>query len=259
MAEGTDIYAGGVKYNNSSINAYGIATFVDELLAIKKMVYDDKIISLPELQRVLKSNWEGQDKLRRTALLRCSKYGVGNSEADFFTNEVIAFLSNKINNHENGRGGVFRLGLFSIDWIFELGKRLGASADGRYSGDPVSKNLSSVVGMDTKGVTGTVRSVIKQNHTLAPNGAVLDIALHPTAVSGDEGASVMLDLLKIYFGGGGFAIQMNVVSADTLIAAQANPDKYRNLQVRLCGWNVYFTDLEKDVQDNLINSMRGCE
>lgn len=258
MRDGTDIYAGGAKYNNSSLNAYGIATLVDELLAIKTFVFDKKELALSELYGILKDNWASHERLRRRIETECPRYGVGNAEADALTERIIEFLSDKINNRPNGRGGVFRLGLFSIDWIFKMGRKLGASADGRHTGDPVSKNLSASVGMDKKGVTGLMRSVLSQNHSLIPNGAVLDIALHPTSVSGEEGLDVMCALLKLYLSGGGFAIQMNVVGKETLIAAQENPERYKNLQVRLCGWNVYFTDLDREVQDNLINSMVDC-
>ncbi len=255
MALGKDIYAGGAEYNNSSISAFGLATFTDELLAIKEMVYDKKLVTLSELYNILEKNWDGAEKLHTYATLSCKKYGRGESEADIFAADIIRFLSDQVNNRPNGRGGVFRLGLFSIDWIFEFGKKLGASADGRHIGEPVSKNLSPTVGMDKKGVTGIMRSVMIQDHTLAPNGAVLDISLHPTTVAGEDGLSIITALIRTYFSGGGFAIQFNIVDRDTLIRARNEPQKYKNLQIRLCGWNVYFTDLEKEVQDNLIRSL----
>lgn len=255
MERARDVYAGGAKYNNSSISAFGLATLTDELMAINKMVYEDKLVTLTELYEILKNNWEGAEKLRTYAIVSCKKYGCGDTDADLLAADMVKFLSDTINNKPNGRGGVFRLGLFSIDWIFEFGKKLGASADGRYKGDPVSKNLSPSIGMDKKGVTGIIRSVMAQDHTLVPNGTVLDISLHPTAVTGEAGLKIMTALIRTYFAGEGFAIQFNIVDRDTLINAQNEPDKYRNLQVRLCGWNVYFTDLEKEVQDNLIRSL----
>ncbi len=255
MALGKDIYAGGAKYNNSSISAFGLATLTDELLAIKEMVYDKRLVTLCELYQILGNDWKGAEKLHTYATLSCKKYGTGDREADLFAADMVKFLSDTINNKPNGRGGVFRLGLFSIDWIFEFGKKLGASADGRHRGEPVSKNLSPSVGMDKGGVTAIMRSVMLQDHTLTPNGAVLDISLHPTTVSGDDGLSMISALIRTYFSGGGFAIQFNIVDRDTLIKARNEPEKYKNLQIRLCGWNVYFTDLEKDVQDNLIRSL----
>ena len=109
--------------------------------------------------------------------------------------------------------------------------------------------------MDKKGVTGLIRSVLKQDHTLTPNGAVLDIAIHPTSVAGDAGLEIMKSLLNVYLSGGGYALQMNVVGREILEKAQKEPEKYKNLQVRLCGWNVYFTELERAVQNQIIESM----
>ena len=255
MKRGLDVYSGGADYNNSSISLFGIATFTDELLAIKRAVYIDKSVSLSELREILANNWQGNEALRNEIRGYEEKYGNGNPTADAFARDIIKFLSDNLNGRPNGRGGVYRLGLFSIDWIFSYGKALGASADGRYAGEPISKNLCASVGMDKKGVTGLIRSVLAQDHTLAPNGAVLDISLHPTSVSGEEGLEIMYSLLKLYFMGGGYAIQMNIVSRETLEAAQKEPEKYKNLQVRLCGWNVYFTDLEREVQNQLIESM----
>ena len=255
MKRGVEVYSGGADYNNSSLALFGIATYTDELLAIKRAVYDEKKLSITELRDILDNNWEGAENLRQEILKYGEKYGNGNPVADAFSCEAIEFLSQCLNGRPNGRGGVHRLGLFSIDWIFSYGKALGASADGRHAGDPISKNLSASVGMDKKGVTGLMRSVLKQDHTLAPNGAVLDLALHPTSVKGDEGLEIMYSLLSLYFAGGGYALQMNVVGRETLEAAQREPEKYQNLQVRLCGWNVYFTDLEREVQNQIIESM----
>lgn len=255
MESATDIYAGGAKYNNSSVNAYGIASYVDSMLAVKRAVYDERIIDFNTLADILDKNWQGEEALRRKIQRFSQKYGNANPDADELTGKTVDLLSDSINGRKNGRGGVYKLGLFSIDWIFGFGKKLGATPDGRLSGEPVSKNLSTVVGMDKNGITALIRSALSIDHTKSPNGNALDIALHPTTVSGDEGLSVMESLLKLYIGDGGFAIQFNVVSPETLRAAQSNPEKYKNLQVRLCGWNVYFTDLEKEVQDNLIAGM----
>ena len=255
MEKGKDVYHGGAKYNNSSICTYGIASFTDCMMSIRRAVYDEKLLSLDTLADILAKNWQGEEALRKKIQKFDEKYGKGNPEADKYAADLVDYLSQKINNKENGRGGVYRLGLFSIDWIFESSAKLGATPDGRLCGEPVSKNLCASIGMDKNGVTGLVRSAIAQDHAKAPNGAVLDVTLHPTTVSGDDGLSVMEGLLKTYFTGGGFAIQFNVVSVETLIDAQKNPEKHKNLQVRLCGWNVYFCDLERRVQDNLIKSL----
>ncbi len=254
MEKGKDAYAGGAKYNNSSICIFGIATIVDELTAIKKAVFEEKIISLSDLKSVLKSNWQNAASLRKT-MCEYPKYGNNADEADELTKDLTEYMSQCINGKENGRGGIYRMGMFSIDWIIEYGKRLGASADGRLAGEAVSKNLSASIGMDKKGVTGIINSVTKIDFTNTPNGSVLDLQLHPSTVSGECGTDIMIGVLKTYFAKGGFAMHINVVDPQTLREAQKNPEKYKNLQVRLCGWNVYFTDLNTEMQNNLIMSM----
>ena len=255
MEKGQDAYKGGAKYNNSSICIFGTATFADSLIAIKKLVFEEKRLKLSDFVKILKNNWEGCEDLRQYVKKTYPKYGNGNNDVDFLAKDIVSFMAECINGKENGRGGVFRMGLFSIDWILHYGKLLGASADGRKKGEAISKNLSPSVGMDKSGITAIINSATSFDHSLAPNGLVLDLTVHPTAASGDEGLTVMSGLLKTYFKKGGFAVHFNVLSADILKEAKKNPEKYKNLQVRLCGWNVYFADLDGEMQDILIESM----
>lgn len=241
--------------NNTDISDTEYSNIVDELVAIEKAVFDEEIITLDELINILKNNWNGADVLRKTMQDKYPKYGNNNTEADSIAEDLKMFMAECINNKPNGRGGVYRMGIFSIDWIIHYGHMLGATADGRFAGEPVSKNLSASVGMDKKGVTGIINSATRFDYTLAPNGAVLDLHLHPSVVSGDDGIGIMISLLKIYLSKGGFATHINVLNPETLKKAQKNPEKYKNLQVRLCGWNVYFTDLDIEMRNNLIKSM----
>ncbi len=255
MASGKDAYEVGAKYNNSSICIFGLATAVDELIAIKKAVFEQKLITLSELNDILKNNWKNAEGLRKICRDTYPKYGNNLPEVDNLAKDLTDYMSTCINRQPNGRNGVYRMGIFSIDWIIEYGKKLGASADGRYADEPISKNLSASVGMDKKGITGAIHSATALDFTQAPNGSVLDLQIHPTSVSDSNGAEIMIGLLKTYLAAGGYAVHMNVLDSKTLKAAQKEPEKYKNLQVRLCGWNVYFTDLDKEMQNNLILSM----
>ena len=157
-----------------------------------------------------------------------------------------------MNNRPNGRGGVYKAGCYSIDRCFTYGKGIMATPDGRKAGEPFSKNLCPVIGMDKKGITATLTSVAKIDHTAFSNGTVLDYVLHPSAVSGEDGLCAMLGIVKTYFSMGGLALHGNVFDAKILKAAQKNPEKYKNLQVRVCGWNVFFVNLSKEEQDSFI-------
>ena len=127
-----------------------------------------------------------------------------------------------------------------------------ATPDGRKRGAPLSKNLCTSLSMDKNGVLAFINSVTKFDHAKYPNGSVVDIILHPSAVAGEDGLTAFYGLLKTYFSKGGFALHGNVFTTDDLHAAQKNPEKYANLQVRVCGWNAYFITLTKEEQDAFI-------
>ena len=252
IRRGIDVYEGGAKYNNSSMYFYSIASLVDSLASVKRLVYDEKLISFGELCKLLKNNWQGGEKLRLRALNLKEKYGNNNPCADELTKEITDFCASLVNNKPNGRGGVFKAALFSIDRYVKMGELTMATPDGRLAGEILSKNLCSTVSMDKNGITALINSVTKIDHSKFPNGSVLDILLHPSAVSGDDGLEAFLAILKIYMSKGGFALHGNVFDAKILKAAQNDPQKYATLQVRVCGWNAYFVNLSKSEQDAFI-------
>lgn len=124
MERGKDIYALGGKYNNTSINALGVATAADSLAAIKKLVFDDGKLTLPELVDILKSNWEGNELLRQRVKKTFPKYGMGDDEVDSYARISLERLADRINGRPNAKGGVYRLGAFTVDWRFHLARRL---------------------------------------------------------------------------------------------------------------------------------------
>ena len=254
VRRGVDVFEGGAKYNNTSVYYFSVATFVDALLAIKEMVFEKKMLSFKELCEVLKNNWEGNERLRLYALSKCKKYGTGDEEADALTVDITKFLAELTLGKPNGRGGVFKPSVFTINQCFSYGESTMATPDGRYAGEPLSKNLSATSGMDKGGVTELINSVTKIDFTDFPNGTVLDIVLHPSAVMGEGGLEAFYSIIMTYFKKGGFAIHGNVFDAETLKKAQREPEKYKSLQVRLCGWNTYFVSLTKAEQDDFIKN-----
>ena len=256
VERGVDAYAGGAKYNNSSVVAFAVANTVDGLTAVKKLVFDEKRYTLSELADILNRDWEGNEMLRREILQKYPKYGNGHPEVDALSAELVDFVASCINGQPNGRGGVFRLGLFSIDYRITFGARTGATIDGRRSGEMLAKNMGAVTAMDKEGITALIKSVTAIDYKKVPDGTVLDAMLHSSAAEGESGLGAMHALLKTYMESGGFALQFNVLSPEVLHAAQKEPEKYATLQVRLCGWNVYFTELSKAEQDELI---KQCE
>ena len=256
LEQGVDGYARGMKYNTTVYTVAGLGTLVDSLCAIKKYVFDKKEISLEEFVDILKSNWSSNERLRKIILNDKDKYGNGSGMADELMVRLTDFFAKSINGVPNSRGGYWKLGTLSIDKNVRYGSVTKATPDGRKEGEPFSKNLSPVIGMDRGGITTLLNSVGKIDFSQFPHAGMLDLILHPTAVSGDDGLEAFAGLVKAYFAKGGHSLQFNIFSAETLKEAQKNPDKYRTLQIRVCGWNVYFVDLEKVLQDAFI---KQCE
>ena len=253
VERGGDIYQDfcGV-YNNTSINALGLATATDSLLAVKKLVFDEKKLTLSEFIEILKKNWEGEELLRQRIKRTFPTYGVNDAFADGLARAMLHRLGDKINGRPNVKGGVYRFGAFTVDWRFPFGEKCGASPDGRLAGETISKNICATLGGDREGATAHIFSGAKLGGKVTPNGSVLDIVLHSSAVSGENGLAAMSDSLKTFVEMGGTAIQYNVLNAETLKEAQRDPEAYPNLQVRVCGWNALFSTLTEIEQNEFI-------
>lgn len=253
IVNGVEMYQrGGAKYNNTSIVGVGIATLVDSLLAVKRVVFDRKLVTLRQLKEILKNNWEGQERLRLICKNTGSKYGNNDAEADTLAKRLVDLAAEQINGVPNGRGGVFRWGQFSVNTRTTFGKQCAATPDGRKAGEDLSKNAVASIGQDKGGVTALLASVLKLDAARIPDGCVADVVLHSSAVKGEEGMAAFEALLTTFVSRGGGSIHFNVLSPEVLLKAQAEPEKYSNLQIRLCGWNVRFVNLSKKEQDEFI-------
>ena len=245
------------KYCNSSVNALGLATAVDSLAAIKKAVFEDKLMTIKELTEILKSNWTDKEPMRLFIKNRYPKFGNGNKTIDHIAKSIVDKLSETINGKPNVKGGKYRLGLFSIDWRWDFGEKTAASADGRLSGEPLSQNTSASFGADKMGATAHLMSLNTIDTVNTPNGAIVDIDLPLSAVQGKNGLKSLVSTLKTYFEFGGFAVHYNVLDTEILKDAKRNPEKYPNLQVRLCGWNVLFSSLnDKEKEEFIARSIK---
>jgi len=253
VRRGVDVFAGfGAKYNNTSITAMGLATAVDSLLAVKKLVYDDKTISLGELSELMRKNWQGREALRLTVKNKFPKYGMGSPSSDGLAARLVRDIAEMINGVPNAKGGVYRLGLHSINVRWLMGRHLGATPDGRLLGESISLNTGASLGADRDGITAHIRSVTAIDSSLSPNSVTLDLDFHSSATRGECGLDLMYSTLKTYLRLGGFSVHFNVLSPEVLRAAQAHPELYPNLQVRVCGWNYLFQNLKREEQDDYI-------
>ncbi len=253
VESGRDLYSGfGARYNNSSLNAIGLGTAVDSLAAIRKLVYEDNEMPLGELTGILKSDWKDNELLRLRIKNKFPKYGVGDKKTDSLARGIIDILGGAVDGTPNVKGGVWRLGTFSIDWRWDYGAHTAASADGRRSGETLSQNTSASFGADKEGAAAHLISAASIDMSRTPNGSIVDIDLHSSAVSGENGINALTASLKTYFELGGFAVHYNVLNTEVLEKAKARPEDYPNLQVRLCGWNVLFSSLSEKEKDEFI-------
>ncbi|MBS1369981.1 MAG: hypothetical protein HPZ91_08525 [Lentisphaeria bacterium] len=255
-----DAFADGSVYNISTILEAGFGSAVDALEVIREYVYERKELTLSALRDILKADWRGQEKLRRRILHGRNRYGNGIERVDRLAELLARHVSERINGRPNARGGVYQASGHSARQFICLGEKTGATPDGRRAGDEMSKNLSPVQGADTNGVTALVKSLATIDSACYPGDYPLDVMMHPATVKGAEGLGAMRALLATYMQRNGVAIHFNIFDAETLTDAQAHPENYRGLQVRVCGWNVLFNDICRKEQDAYIERARAiCE
>lgn len=259
VEDALDISAGGAKYNNTGVSVSSVASTVDALHAVRKWVYERSEITLPGLVEALDADWAGEERLRLLILRDREKFGNDCHRPDELANEITQHAAQAINSRKNARGGSFCAGISSIDHCLWFGEGTGAMPEGRRAHEPLSKNLCAVSGMDRDGVTALLNSVTAIDFTSFPNGSVLDVMLHPSAVDGEEGFEALVGLIRGYFARGGFAIQFNIFDADTLREAQQHPERHATVQVRVCGWNVHFINLSEVEQNMFIEQAQHLQ
>jgi formate C-acetyltransferase len=242
---------GGTKYHYIVVQGSGIATAADALYAIDHLVFQEKAYTLPQLNGILTSDWEGQEALRQR-ILHLPKFGNDADEVDQYAAWVGEAFADAVSEQDQGRYLYGFLPTLSSDRDFTtMGRCVGATADGRVCRAPISENQSPAEGADLSGVTALLNSVSKIRFDRITGGP-LNLRLHPSAVQGEKGAHLLTALLTTYFQKGGLQIQMNVVDRDTLIRAQQEPEKYRNLCVRVTGYSAFFTQMGRRAQDEMI-------
>ncbi len=248
-----DMTAGGARYNFASISGRGLGTAADSLAAVKHFVFDRTEVSLPALLDMLDNNFKNAEVFRQRLLHRAPKYGADNTCADEIAADICAFFCDCVASRQSPRGGPFRPGFFSYGMHVMEGLYIGALPCGRKAGEPVSNSLSPANGAETGGPTGVLQSACRLDYSRIANGCALNIKLPPALFSGREHLSKMVALVKGFFQQGGMEIQFNAVSNRTLKEAQAHPEQYQDLVVRVSGYSALFTDLGRPLQDEIIS------
>lgn len=237
----------------------GLGSAVDSLMAVKELVFDSHVTTLAELRTALEKNWEGYESLRRRAQNCKHKYGNADAVADHYANAIHQYFASLFAGKRNSWGGHYEYELHSARSFIEMGSRTESTPDGRFAGEETSKNASPAPGADKKGVTALIRSATAMDLSLCDSGACLDIMLHPSAVQGTDGLQALRGVLDTYIELGGASVHFNIFSSELLRAAQKEPEKYRNLQVRVCGWNTRWVDMSSKEQEAYIRRAEGLQ
>ena len=250
---GRDVNRGGAEHNFITMEGVALATTVDSLLAVKKLVFEDKRIFMDELIRAVDANYEGYEALRQQLVNKAPKFGNNDSYADELAREVSQFWSKEVvrytSPYTNRR---YRAGYLSWNYWISFAPRTAATPDGRKRGSFLSNGVCPVNGVDRQGPTSVINSVASLGLVTIPNGGSHTISLSPSLIKSEDNQQKLRALLRSYIENGGSALQINILDSETLQKAQEQPDEYKNLLVRVTGYNAYFVTLGKEIQDELI-------
>ena len=251
IKKGKDYNNGGARYNTSYIQGVGIGSITDSLTSIKKNVFDKKIIDMNDLMKIMKNNFNGNETLRQILLSDTPKYGNDDDYADAILKQIFEIFYNSVDNRPNTKGGQYRINLLPTTSHVYFGSVCGATPEGRFAEEPLSEGISPVQGADINGPTAVIKSAAKIDH-LRTGGTLLNQKFTPQLLEDESGIEKLTQLIRTYFRMDGHHIQFNVVNAETLRKAQKEPEKYRDLIVRVAGYSDYFVDLTTELQNEII-------
>lgn len=251
MEKGADVMWGGAKYNSTGNSGVGIGNVADSLNIIRHCVFEKKVCTARELYDALVNNWEGCEALHSYILNEAPHYGNGIAEVDELAGWAAKVFADAV-NATSGPRGRSSAGLYPVTINVMFGKITAATPDGRKKYEPLADGIAAPQGYDKNGPTAIISSISKINQSDFPNGTLMNLKFHPTAIHGEEGILKLSQLMQTYFDMGGMELQINVVSSDTLKAAQEEPGEYKDLVVRVAGFSAYFVELAEDGQNDLI-------
>ena len=229
-----------------------MADTVNSLYAIRKLVYDEKKLSLPRLLAILRNNWEGEEPLRQYVRTRYTYYGNGQEEADGLAARLLHDFADGCDRLNGPCGYRFPAGVSTFGRQLEWASHRLATAYGRRAGEVLAANASPTPGTDQNGATAIIRSYCRADLRRMVTGAALDIKLLPSCTAGEDGLQALMGLMRGFVALGGCFMQLDVVDAAVLREAQAHPEEYSTLSVRVSGWNARFVTLSREWQDMVI-------
>ena len=251
IAKGKDFHQGGARYNAPMLCGVGLGTLADSLAAIQEFCFTTEQYSLANLRDALLDNFTSQPLLQKQLWKNGPKFGNNNEAVDHFAVDTVNLFSDILGGHVNAHGEAYGANMIPTTTHIPMGHATAATPDGRFAGAPLSEGVSPVQGQDLSGPTGVILSLSKVDHARTA-GTLLNMKFTPNILEGQEQLEKFSELVRTYFAFGGYHMQFNVVSKETLLAAQKDPEAYRSLIVRVAGYSDYFISLSKDLQDEII-------
>jgi len=252
IATGRDYYDGGPRYNTNYIQCTGLGTVTDSLATLKYHVFEQETFSLERILTAVANNFEGDEIMRQTIVNRTPFFGNDDDYADDIALKVYDDLIKAIDGKPNVKGGEYHLNMLSTTCHVYFGKVMGATPNGRLAEKSISDGTSPSHGCDINGPSAVIRSLTKLDHTRS-GGTLLNQRFLPSLLKRDEDIKKLGKLIRSYFILGGHHIQFNIVDTATLLAAQENPEDYKDLLVRMAGYSDYFNDMNADLQQEVID------
>lgn len=250
-----DITLGG-KYNNFGIHGTGIATAADSLAAIKKHIFEDKTMTVEELQEALDNNFIGHDGIYRTLRFESPKMGRDDDYADSLASRLLDSFAKGLEGLKNERGGIFRAGTGTAMYYISHAAGLKATPDGRKAGEVMPANYSPSMFIRHNGPVSVMKSFAKPSLEKVINGGPLTVELDDTVFRNEENVEKLAMLIRSYMNMGGHQLQLNTLNKEKLLDAKVHPENHRNLIVRVWGWSGYFVELDECYQDHVINRIK---
>jgi formate C-acetyltransferase len=247
------IHGKGVSKDTGNMSIIGFGTVIESLTAMKKLVFEDKIITLDELKEALEANFEGYERLREM-LLNAPQYGNNDDYADEVARQVDEIICEVVQRYRTPNGPQ-NLKFVPVTTHVAMGRRMGATPNGRKAGEAFSEGVSPTQGRDTEGPLATLMSIAKARSRVYNNdlARLINIKISPQVLAGEKGTRDLMNLIRTFVDLKLWHIQFAVINRETLIKAQKDPDKYRNLIVRVAGYSAYFTELSPGLQNEIIN------
>jgi len=242
---------GGARYSLGAVSISGTVDVGNSLAAIKKLVFDEKKVTMDRLCEALESNFAGFEDVHKMCL-EAPKFGNDDDYVDEQVAWVTHMVAEEARKYKTTYGGTKFIVQVPLSSFVPLGLMVGALPSGRLAGDPVSDGVSPTCGTDVKGPTAVLKSVGKINNAEVSLSQTLNMRLDPVVFDTDDGYKRLSDLIRVFVDQKVDHIQINVVSSDTLIAAQETPEQYKDLVVKVAGYNARFVDLHGDLQDSII-------